>query len=223
MPKETFYHLPEEKRASVERAAIEEFAEHGFEAASISHIVAQAGIAKGSFYQYFSDKHDLFMHLVDLSAREKAAFFQGQRPPDPNLDLFAYLRWMFQAGARYDALRSRLSQAVSRVLFGEGLFMGEAFKDARQASARMFADWVAQAAARGEIDPTVDPAVAAYVIETLMNSLGLFILSQQQVNRDELRQGQLDWLVSDRAQQISEDVLRVIEHGLRAPARSLKE
>jgi AcrR family transcriptional regulator len=41
-----FYNLPNEKRALIEEVAIDEFAEHGFEGASISAMVSRAGIAK---------------------------------------------------------------------------------------------------------------------------------------------------------------------------------
>jgi AcrR family transcriptional regulator len=78
MPKQTFFNLPEEKRQTIIDVAIEEFAENGFEAASINRIVANSGISKGSFYQYFEDKLDLFMHLVDILAQEKTNIFQGQ-------------------------------------------------------------------------------------------------------------------------------------------------
>ncbi|MCA2000505.1 MAG: TetR/AcrR family transcriptional regulator, partial [Chloroflexi bacterium] len=56
MPKQTFLNLPEEKRQAVVRAAIDEFADYGFEASSVNRIVANSGISKGSFYQYFEDK-----------------------------------------------------------------------------------------------------------------------------------------------------------------------
>ena len=56
MPKDTFTNLPEEKRRHFLNIAIKEFAEHPYNTASISEIVRQAGIAKGSVYQYFENK-----------------------------------------------------------------------------------------------------------------------------------------------------------------------
>ena len=53
MPKDTFFNLPEDKRALICKVALEEFGEYTFDQASINRIVAKAGIAKGSFYQYF--------------------------------------------------------------------------------------------------------------------------------------------------------------------------
>ncbi len=64
MPKVTFKNLPEEKRLLIEKEAISEFAAFGYDEASINRIVDKCQIAKGSFYQYFEDKKDLFLYLV---------------------------------------------------------------------------------------------------------------------------------------------------------------
>jgi AcrR family transcriptional regulator len=64
MPKDTFFNLPADKRALIRDVAISEFARYSYDAASINRMVAEAGIAKGSFYQYFEDKRDLFLYLM---------------------------------------------------------------------------------------------------------------------------------------------------------------
>lgn len=64
MPSETFFRLPEGKRQRLMDAAWEEFTSVRFSDASINQIVRNAGIPRGSFYQYFEDKDDLFAHLV---------------------------------------------------------------------------------------------------------------------------------------------------------------
>ena len=40
--------------------AAREFGEHGFEGASLNHILAEAGVSKGAAYYYFEGKADLF-------------------------------------------------------------------------------------------------------------------------------------------------------------------
>ena len=64
MCSETFLRLPEEKRGRFLEAAWEEFTRVKFADASINQIVRRAGIPRGSFYQYFSDKEDLFYYLL---------------------------------------------------------------------------------------------------------------------------------------------------------------
>jgi AcrR family transcriptional regulator len=41
------------------------FSEKGFHKASVSDIVGHAGIARGTFYLYFTGKRDIFDHLLD--------------------------------------------------------------------------------------------------------------------------------------------------------------
>ena len=52
----TFLNLPEAKQARIIEAALAEFADKGYPQASLNVIVARSGIAKGSLYQYFTDK-----------------------------------------------------------------------------------------------------------------------------------------------------------------------
>lgn len=68
MPKETFFNLSQEKRNKITELALEEFALHDYRTASLSRIVEKAGISKGSMYQYFDDKKELYLYLVKLAA-----------------------------------------------------------------------------------------------------------------------------------------------------------
>ena len=65
MPTETFFRLPEAKRETLLRCARQEFARVPYPDASINRIIHAAGIPRGSFYMYFADKADLFLHLMD--------------------------------------------------------------------------------------------------------------------------------------------------------------
>ena len=75
MPKPTFENLPDAKRELIIQLAAEEFAAHAYRQASLSRIVARAGIAKGSVYQYFDNKLDLYRWLMtEELPRQKMAF-----------------------------------------------------------------------------------------------------------------------------------------------------
>lgn len=65
MPKETFYNLNEEKKEKIEKAIINEFSRNSFEKASISNIIEEAKIPRGSFYQYFDDKEDAVKYIIE--------------------------------------------------------------------------------------------------------------------------------------------------------------
>ena len=63
----TFFNLPEEKQKRVIDIAIEEFSEKGYKGASTNQIVSKLGIAKGSIYQYFTNKKSLFLYIFDYA------------------------------------------------------------------------------------------------------------------------------------------------------------
>lgn len=70
MPTDTFNKLPEEKKTKVILAAKKEFARASLKDASIKNIVENAGIARGSFYQYFDSKEDLLQYLLKEHVEE---------------------------------------------------------------------------------------------------------------------------------------------------------
>lgn len=65
MPSERFLHLPEEKKTRIIKAALKEFARVSYDEISINRIIQDAGIPRGSFYQYFDDKQDLQLFLLE--------------------------------------------------------------------------------------------------------------------------------------------------------------
>ncbi|MCC5927536.1 MAG: TetR/AcrR family transcriptional regulator [Bacteroidetes bacterium] len=76
MPKRTFINLPEAKRSDFIRQSMLEFSLHDYDTASISSIVKELGIAKGSVYQYFENKKDLWLYLRQQAEQERLLFLK---------------------------------------------------------------------------------------------------------------------------------------------------
>lgn len=64
MPTQTFLDLSEPKRKRILNAALKEFTDTPYEKVSIHAIIQAAQIPRGSFYQYFADKEDLFIYCM---------------------------------------------------------------------------------------------------------------------------------------------------------------
>jgi len=56
-------------QASILDAAAQEFAEHGYDGASLNGILVAAGLSKGAFYYYFDDKADLAATVLEREVR----------------------------------------------------------------------------------------------------------------------------------------------------------
>ncbi|AOW48795.1 TetR/AcrR family transcriptional regulator [Acetobacter ascendens] len=88
----------EAKREQILTGAYNVFAEHGYEGASMSAIAREAGVSKGTLYNYFTNKADLFGAFVEKCCREKLppALAPVQKEASPKETLTAVARAMVQ-------------------------------------------------------------------------------------------------------------------------------
>ena len=63
--KEQFAEMREQKSQLISEKALELFAEHGYEATSISMIAKEAGVSKGLIYNYFSSKEEILKEIIE--------------------------------------------------------------------------------------------------------------------------------------------------------------
>ncbi|MFJ7270363.1 TetR/AcrR family transcriptional regulator [Streptomyces sp. NPDC099050] len=77
MPTTTWTHLPPERRERILVAAMDEFGTHGYSTGSLNVIARQAGVAKGSLFQYFAGKLDLFTYIAEQTSLR---IFAAMRP-----------------------------------------------------------------------------------------------------------------------------------------------
>ncbi|HEU4325318.1 MAG TPA: TetR/AcrR family transcriptional regulator [Roseiflexaceae bacterium] len=213
MPKPTFENLPTAKRQAIIDLALEEFAERPYAVASISRIVERAGIAKGSIYQYFEHKQDLFLFLLDYAAGTQLRLLGELTPPGPDTGFFELLRWQMSASVRVGAATPLLTRLMHRAAADDLPFRAEVVRRLQGAGAGHFAQLVARGIERGEIDPTADPEIAAVVIQGLLSNLHTLVLQRLGISLQEASAdiGRLD---SPEAEQIYDEVLRIIRRGL---------
>ncbi len=116
MPRDTFYNLKPEKKKAIETAFLEEFSQKTFEDASISQVVKSLGIAKGSIYQYFENKLDLYLHLKSECEKTKLAYIMGLNRKDFP-DFWKYFRKMYEVGVLFyleHPLASKFLSAIGK-------------------------------------------------------------------------------------------------------------
>jgi len=63
-----FYTLEPEKQQRIINAALKEFAKNGYGRASTNEIIKEADISKGSLFNYFKSKKELYFYLIDYVA-----------------------------------------------------------------------------------------------------------------------------------------------------------
>lgn len=98
MPTDTFYHLKTEKKERVIQAIIKELSLHTYEHINLSNIIRDSGIARGSFYQYFQDKDDLFSYFFQYIGQKKAMMYQDLFDPRCEMTFLERFKAMYLRG-----------------------------------------------------------------------------------------------------------------------------
>ena len=87
------------RREQILEAAGAVFAEKGYHSASISDVIVRAGIARGTFYLYFTGKHNVLEAILDNVLTTLRARIQpievGPEARPPNVQLFENIRRVF--------------------------------------------------------------------------------------------------------------------------------
>ncbi len=104
MPTVTWDRLDPIRRAAVVEAAEAEFGEHGFSQGSLNAIARSGGVAKGSLFQYFVDKRDLYAHIVDVASERVRSEIECRITElDPGRTFFEFLTDLLDAWVGYFA------------------------------------------------------------------------------------------------------------------------
>lgn len=94
MIKRTFYNLPPEKRAKIIDVTRKEFLKGNKQKITINTVIKNAGISRGSFYQYFDDKLDLVELVADDMLAKMIEYIQDELLKSGG-DIFALPMKMF--------------------------------------------------------------------------------------------------------------------------------
>lgn len=175
MTKPTFQNLPAHRQDTFTQAALTEFAQHTYNDASVSRIVRTLGMAKGSFYQYFTDKKALYFYLKDQAEAKKRAQLEAVLRQD-HADFWELYRQLYVSGIQFELdypLHSTFlynfsqekalpeTEALLQAQFGEGIVF--------------FRDIFVREQQQGQLAAHLDPELMAYVIMQVGRGLGDWI------------------------------------------------
>lgn len=175
MPTSTFFNLPDKKREKLLECAIDEFADHDYQSASVSRIVSQAGISKGSLYQYFKDKEDLYHYLLTLAAQKKADLFSSFSLQESDKAWHEVLFNLFQVMAAYELKYPKFSRIGFRATNGNSPLPEEIINKAKQSTSQYFFDLIEEGKQRGQVRADVDTDLAVFIFYNTLSGLGDYL------------------------------------------------
>jgi len=179
VPNPSFFNLSEAKRNLVTSIALEEFSAASYDAASINQICKKANIAKGSFYQYFTDKLDLYAYIMLLAIETKITFFSETLGQFKTLSLMEQIQLLFikgiefaKAHPQYAALGEQFSKE-----YNEAAKLAVIKEGDKQAES-LFNQMIDHAKSKGEIDSNIDTLALNMMLQSLNGTVNEYMLNK---------------------------------------------
>ncbi len=217
MANQTFYNLSAEKRERFIATALEEFAGYDYTTASLSRIAARLGIAKGSVYQYFTDKQELFLYLLEISNQTTLKFIQETVDGEiegSSSGFFSQLRRMMsasvQAALRYP-LQARL---IIRAYTAPLPFQADIVQQGRQIRYDFLKTMVQRGIQTGELDAGLDPDLAARVLSAVINEIGPAAMERLALAPAQVVTGEMTEFTHPLLEVLFEQFMQMIRFGL---------
>ncbi len=166
----TFSHLPADKQERVLNAALNEFADQGYHQASLNRLVARAGIAKGSLYQYFPNKEGIFRHIFQLALGRVRQTLVAVKDSTENENLFIRLEKSLKAGVRFLQEHPRIYSLYLKIQFDRQVpFRQEFLAAVRRHAGEYFGSLISRARARGELRPGISEPAALFLLDSVFD------------------------------------------------------
>jgi len=162
-----------ERRRSILAAAVQAFDASGYAATTMESVAAEAGISKGSIYNYFTSKHDLFQQVfasaVATVEADAVRLLDQPIPATQKLDtLLDY--WYQRLGYHRRIGRLVLEFWVTAAREHQG-DLAETFRQLYARWRERMASLLAQGAQQGEFSREFNSPVAASLILAILDGI----------------------------------------------------
>ncbi|HEU5384185.1 MAG TPA: TetR/AcrR family transcriptional regulator [Ktedonobacteraceae bacterium] len=160
MPNKTFFNLSDEKRRRIVDAALQEFAAHSFNEASINRIIKNADIPKGSFYQYFKNKEDLYLYFLDEVSKKFTDPLLHEKEMHPDANFFEVIKHVNREVLKIKNIRPEYIEIRMRMELDNNEFI----MNIRKKSTEKYIKIIEHDKERGIINPDVDAKIIVDMI-----------------------------------------------------------
>lgn len=167
---------PASRREAILAAAEGVFAENGYASTTVEAVARRAGVSKGSIYNYFQGKHDIFAQIFDVAMRRDLA--EAEKTAADAASATEGIEGILEAWAE----RLEKFRIIGRLVLEfwaaaaregrEGDFGEVCDRHCTEAQA-LFAGIVRQGIASGEFAEHMNPDVAASLILALLRGLAV--------------------------------------------------
>lgn len=177
MPKDTFFNLPKDKRNRIIEASIDEFSDNSYEISSINQIVKNSNIAKGSFYQYFENKEDLYKMIIEICGDKKNEYLTRVLNRSEYMNFYDKLKEIYKAIITFSEDNEKVSNIINHLYRIDDIeFRNELIESSGIASNKFLYDVVKDGQEEGKIKKSYD----AEFISEFLYDISMFIIEHRE-------------------------------------------
>lgn len=224
MPKQTFLNLHEGKKRKIIETSIYEFALFDYNAASVSRIVKTAGIAKGSIYQYFENKADLYLYLIEYVSNKKLNYINSHMGLVDD-DFYNLYKKVLLSACKFDLEFPQYSRMMYNVGHENYNYeIGDVAKKLMDASADYLCGLVSISQEKGQIRKDLDNKLIAFILSYLSVDIGEYITKKFNFSYlDVIKEGKGKLPISEKdLSDVLDDLISFYRTGLQ-PIKKQKE
>ncbi|MDA3931142.1 MAG: TetR/AcrR family transcriptional regulator [Tenericutes bacterium] len=170
MPKQTFFNLKKEKKEKIIQAAIQEFSTKSYELVNLSDIIKQAGIPRGSFYQYFEDKRDIYFHLIDIIKKTKMSYLSDLYT-NQDIPFLDWVEVLYSRGVIFALEQPKFVQIMDLLLKNKNDIYVQLIKDGKDFAIQYYSGLIEKDKEKGLLRKDIHTKTLAVIVSDLTTNV----------------------------------------------------
>ncbi|MDD3422750.1 MAG: TetR/AcrR family transcriptional regulator [Bacilli bacterium] len=170
MPTQTFHNLKLSKKEKIIEAITDELSRTTYDNINIQNIIKQASIPRGSFYQYFNDKDDMYHYFMTYIGQTKMIYFK---------DIFTItdksfierVEALYLAGLNFKRDYPKFVKAGEFMMSSPIYQNSDVVKQGFEQILSIYESWIKHDQQLGLIRPELDSKVLASIIMDFLNKV----------------------------------------------------
>jgi AcrR family transcriptional regulator len=188
MPSQTFFNLPDDKKNRIIDAITDELGLHTYEHINIQNIIKQAKIPRGSFYQYFEDKDDMYDFFLSHIKNLKFQFWGPLFELETDITFIERFRQIYIKGIAFEKAYPKLVKVAKNVANSDVLKQRPIYQEGLKQAQFMYESYIIKDQEKGLIRKDIDPKLLSTVLNEFMSKITLEELSKTTSNLETVEQ-----------------------------------
>jgi len=186
IPTKTFFNLKKEKQDRITSAALTEFSKRCFEQAKLSNIIRNSDIPRGSFYQYFDNKKDLYLYIFKIIGDKKIEYMKELLLNEKEIPFLELFRILYSQGIKFSLEHPQYIEVFKLFINTKGPLYDELMGEGRKLTQQYYINYIEADKAKGIIRKDINSETLADLVINLTTNIAIDEFELEEVNYDKL-------------------------------------